>query len=61
MIKIYKEKDFSKNLIEILKKDSEIWNFPIEELGYLLEEHDKESFILINNRLYEFNIEKMGS
>lgn len=61
MIKIYKEKDFSKNLIEILKKDSEIWSFPIEELGYLLEEHDKESFILINNRLYEFNIEKMGS
>ena len=61
MIKIYKEKDFSKNLIEILKKDSEIWSFPIKELGYLLEEHDKESFILINNRLYEFNIEKMGS
>lgn len=61
MIKIYKEKDFSKNLIEILKKDSEIWSFPIEELAYLLEKHDKESFILINNRLYEFNIEKMGS
>lgn len=47
MIKIY-SKDEMKNL-EIVDD----WDFPIEELDYLLEEHNEESFVLINNRLYE--------
>ena len=29
------------------------WDFPINELGYLLEEHDGETFILYGWRLYE--------
>lgn len=47
MIKIY-SKDEMKDL-EIV--DS--WDFIIDELDYLLEEHNNESFVLINNRLYE--------
>lgn len=29
------------------------WDFPIEELEYLVEEHDGETFVLMNGRLYE--------
>lgn len=29
------------------------WDFPLEELEYLLEEHDGETFVLHNGRLYE--------
>lgn len=29
------------------------WDFPIEELDYLLDEHDNETFTLKDNRLYE--------
>lgn len=29
------------------------WDFPIEEMSYLLEEHDGESFVLKDGRLYE--------
>lgn len=29
------------------------WDYPIEELEYLLEEHDEEVFVLIDGRLYE--------
>lgn len=29
------------------------WDFPIEELDYLLEEHDGEAFVLWDGRLYE--------
>lgn len=29
------------------------WDFPIEELDYLMEEHDGETFVLIKNRLVE--------
>lgn len=29
------------------------WDFPIEELAYLVEEHDGETFVLTNGRLYE--------
>lgn len=53
MIKIY-----TKNEIKDVEKyivDS--WDFPIEELDYLLEEHNEESFVLINNRLYEIELE----
>lgn len=29
------------------------WDYPLEEVGYLLEEHDGETFVLIDDRLYE--------
>ena len=32
---------------------NESWDYPIDELEYLLEEHNGESFVLIDNRLYE--------
>ena len=34
-----------------LKEDN--WDFPIEELDYLLETHEGETFLLKDNRLYE--------
>lgn len=47
-------------MITICKQDDrnygvqpEGWDFPIEELPYLLEEHDGEVFKLVGNRLYE--------
>ena len=54
MIRIYTEKQFDKDFIDILKNDDETWSYPIEELDYLLLEHKSESFILIDNRLYEY-------
>jgi len=53
MIKIYSKEEM-KNF-EIVDN----WDFPIEELDYLLEEHDEESFVLIDNRLYE--VEKVDN
>ena len=29
------------------------WDFPIEELEYLLDEHDGQTFVLVGERLYE--------
>lgn len=29
------------------------WSFPLEELDYLLETHSGETFLLVDNRLYE--------
>ena len=29
------------------------WDFPIEELEYLLDEHDGEAFVFYDGRLYE--------
>lgn len=29
------------------------WDYPLEEIDYLLEEHDGETFVLIDDRLYE--------
>lgn len=43
-IKIYKSSD---SILE------DAWDFPIEELDYLLEEHPGESFVLSNGRLWE--------
>jgi hypothetical protein len=54
MIKIYDEKAFDKSVIECIKNDEDVWDFPLDELGYLLREHKHESFILIGDRLYEF-------
>ena len=45
MIKIYKE------------GKTKGWDYPIEELDYLLEEHDGESFVLKDNRLWEVDNE----
>lgn len=50
MIKIYGRDEFREMTNWEIVDD---WDFPIEELDYLLEEHDEESFVLINNRLYE--------
>lgn len=33
--------------------DPDGWDFPIEELGYLLKEHTGETFVLVDDRLYE--------
>ena len=30
-----------------------LWDYPVEELGYLLTEHDNELFVLKDGRLYE--------
>ena len=29
------------------------WDYPLEEIDYLLDEHDGETFVLIGDRLYE--------
>lgn len=50
-------------MITIIKSDkkpqetAEVWNYGIEELDYLLTEHDGESFALYDNRLYEITEE----
>ena len=57
-IKIYKASpDIKAALNTIYNSDdvSDDWDFPIEELDYLLEEHPGESFVLKDDRLYEIN------
>ena len=48
MIKIYSKQEITdtKQLF-----DKESWDFPIEELDYLLEEHNNESFVLMESEL----------
>lgn len=29
------------------------WDFPLDELEYLIDEHDGETFVVFNGRLYE--------
>lgn len=53
MIKIYTKNEIK----DVEKYIVDNWDFPIEELDYLLEEHNEESFVLINNRLYEIELE----
>ena len=56
MIKIYKKEDFKSEFIDIvLEKEESVWDFDIRELDYLLKEHNEESFILLNDRLYEID------
>ena len=44
-------------MIHIITETAKIcwaaWDYPVEELDYLLEEHDGETFVLYNNRLWE--------
>ena len=37
----------------ISRVDPEGWDFPVEKLGYLLEEHPGETFVLMGHRLHE--------
>ena len=55
MIKIYKKEDFKSEFIDIVLEDKSVWNFDIRELDYLLKEYNEESFILLDNRLYEID------
>lgn len=32
------------------------WDYPLDEIDYLIDEHPGESFVLIDDRLYELNI-----
>ena len=50
MIKIINEEEYN-NSSYIIEKES--WDFPIEELDYLLKEHKGEVFLLKYGRLYE--------
>lgn len=49
MIKIYSKEELGVNVFE----DDVIWSFPIEELDYLLKEHNGEEYIIYKGRLYE--------
>lgn len=57
MIKIYSEQDFTKDFIDKLKLNEELWDYPFEELDYLVKEKQNASFIIIGDRIKEF---KMG-
>ena len=50
MIKIINEEEYN-NGCYIREKES--WDFPLEELDYLLKEHKEEVFMLKCGRLYE--------
>ena len=50
MIKIINEEEYN-NGCYIREKES--WDFPLEELDYLLKEHKGEVFMLKCGRLYE--------
>lgn len=57
MIMIISEDEFVKDRYmykcDYWNEESEPWDFPIEELDYLLEEHNDEIFMLIGDRLVE--------
>lgn len=54
---MWEEQTIGEKVITITSDASRIqyggWDYPIEELEYLLEEHDGESFVLMDGRLYE--------
>lgn len=54
MIKIYRRNEIKQDYISRIINDEDIWDFSITELSYLLKEHNGESFVLINDRLYEY-------
>ena len=54
MIKIYNEKE----AIWAIREDA--WDFPLEEISYLLEEHPMEAFVIDgDNRLWEIDEENL--
>ena len=57
MIKIYSEKDFTEDFLDKITSNEELWDYPFEELDYLLEEKTNASFVIINGRIKEI---KMG-
>lgn len=62
-IKIYKASPDIKSALNTIYNSDDVsddWDFPIEELDYLLEEHPGESFVLKDDRLYEFYPEEMN-
>lgn len=48
-------------MIKIIKDESKIredaWDYPIEEIDYLLEERDGETFVYRDGRLFETECE----
>lgn len=40
-------------IIDITLIDSTGWDYPLEEIPYLIETHNNETFVYHNNRLYE--------
>lgn len=52
MIKIYTLEES----VDLLKEDG--WDFPFEEIGYLLEEHNGEAFMVDGGRLWELDDDK---
>ena len=55
MIKIYKKEDFKSEFIDIVLEEESVWTFDTRELDYLLKEHNEESFVLLDDRLYEIS------
>lgn len=40
-------------ILDITLIDSMGWDYPLEEIPYLIETHNGETFVYHNNRLYE--------
>lgn len=62
-IKIYRASPAIKAVLNTMHNFDDVsddWDFPIEELDYLLEEHPGESFVLQDDRLYEIHPEEMN-
>lgn len=56
MIKIYSEKDFTKDFIDKIKSNEELWDYPFEELDYLVKEKENQSFVIIGDRIKEIGM-----
>ena len=66
MIKIFSENDIKTDYLENLYSNNknfsnkyDYWDYPINELNYLLESHPSECFILYKDRLYECDEEEL--
>ena len=53
MIRIFLESELDKEFVSAVKSNDELWDYPVEELDYILKELKNEDFILIEDRLYE--------
>ena len=56
LIKIYSEKDFTKDFIDKIKSNEELWDYPFEELDYLVKEKENQSFVIIGDRIKEIEM-----